>query len=104
MYAQPPLRLLLETVRLFLLIDLPFQLVVNGLNPSLALVLQSVLNDPADMLEQTEGTHGRRPVAAGADAVKELLGVDIPMVSGSMEVGHRFLIVLLHISAVKVQP
>ncbi len=70
MYAQLPLRLLLNTVGLFLLIDLPFQLVVNGLHPSFALVLQLVLNDPADMLEQTEGAHGRRPVAAGADAVQ----------------------------------
>ena len=78
MYAQPPLRLLPDTVRLFLLVDLPFQLVVDSMNPSLALILQSVLNDPADMLEQTEGTHGRKPVAAGADAVQKLLGVDIP--------------------------
>lgn len=104
MYAQPPLRLLLKTVGLFLLIDLPFQFVVNGMNPPFALVLQSVLNDPADMLEQTEGTHGRRPVAARADAVQKLMGIDIAMVSGSMEVLYRFLIVLLHISAVKVQP
>ena len=104
MYAQPPLRLLLKTVGLFLLIDFPFQLVVNGMNPSFALVLQSVLNDPADMLEQTEGTHGRRPVAAGADAVQKLLGIDISMVSGKMEVRHCFLVVLFHLSAVKVQP
>ena len=104
MYAQPPLRLLLDTVRLFLFINLPFQFVVNGMNPAFALVLQSVLNDPADMLEQAEGTHGRRPVAPGADAVQKLLGINISVVSGKMEVGHRFLIVLLHISAVKVQP
>ena len=104
MYAQPPLRLLPDTVRLFLLINLPFQLVVDGMNPAFAFVLQSVLNDPADMLEQTERAHGRRPISAGADAVQKLLGVDISMVSGSMEIRHRFLIVLLHISSVKVQP
>ena len=70
MYAQPTLHLLLNTVRLFLLVDLPFQLVVNGMNPAFALILQLILNDPADMLKQTEGTHGRRPVAAGVDAVQ----------------------------------
>ena len=104
MYAQPPLRLLLKTVGLFLFIDLPFQLVVNGMNPPLALVLQSVLTDPADMLEQTEGAHGRRPISAGADAVQKLLGINISVVNRSMEVCHRFLLVLPHISAVQVQP
>ena len=102
MYAQPPLRLLPDTVRLFLFIDLPFQFVVNGMNPSFALVLQSVLNDPADMLEETEGAHGRKPVAAGTDAVKELLGIEIAVVRGSVKILHCFLIVLLHLSAVKV--
>ena len=35
--------------------------------------------------------------------MQELLGIDISMVSGSVEVRHRFLIVLRHFFAVKVQ-
>ena len=103
MYAQPPLRLLLKTVGLFLLIDFPFQLVVNGMNPPFALVLQPVLNDPADMLEQTECSHRSRPASPSMDAVQKLRGIDITVIRSRVKIPHCLFVIPIYISPIEIQ-
>lgn len=64
--------LLLESVSLFLFLDLSPQLAVDAVFSVSALVLQAVLDDTSHMSEQTERGKRCRPVSVDTNAVDEL--------------------------------
>lgn len=66
---------LLETVDLLLLIDLSLELSVNTSGLSFLFIVKPVLNHSAQMMQESDRTKRRRPIAVGPDAVQKLLGI-----------------------------
>ncbi len=74
-----------ESVRLFLLVDLSFQLTVNSSCFIFLLSLELVLNHAAQMMQEADCAHCRRPMLVALDAVQKLLGILISMLSGGRQ-------------------
>lgn len=55
---------------LLFLVDLAFELAVNGGGFVFLFILQSVLKHPSQMVEKSEGAHRRRPIAVAVDALQ----------------------------------
>ena len=67
---------------LLFLVDLAFELAVNGGGFLFVFILQSVLKHPSQVVEKPEGAHRRRPIAVAVDTVQKLLGIGIAMLGG----------------------
>lgn len=78
---------------LFLFIDLPAQLSVYRRAFSSPLIFQTILNDPADMMEETDRSHSRTPISVCVYAVQELCGIDISVFGGRCQIGNGFVII-----------
>lgn len=93
---------MLETVCLLFLIDLSLKLSVDSSCFPFLLIVKPVLNHFAQMMQETDRTKRRRPIAVGPDAVQKLLGIGIPMLCGKGQVGNGFLIIPLDFFAIEI--
>ena len=80
--------LLFESVSLFFLLDFSPQLAVDAVFSASALILQAVLDDTSHVSEQTERGKRCRPVSVDTNAVEELCGVLITMLSCQLQIIH----------------
>lgn len=82
--------LLLESVSLFLFLDLSPQLAVDAVFSASALILQAVLDNTSHVSEQAERGKCCRPVSVDTNAVDELCCVLIAMLGGKMKMSDLF--------------
>ena len=94
--------LLLESVSLFLFLNLSPQLTVDAVFSASALVLQAVLDDTSHVSEQTERGKRCRPVSVDTNAVDELCCVLIAMLGGKMKIVHRLICISRYVFSVEI--
>lgn len=93
---------MLETVSLFLFLDLFPQLAVDTVFSVFAFILQAVLNDTSHVSEQTERGKRCRPVSVDTNAVNELCCVLIAMLGGKMKIVHCFVCISRYVFTVEI--
>lgn len=87
---------------MFLLVDLPLELPINGSGLSFLLIVKLILNHPAQMMQEPDRTKCGRPIAVRLDAVQELLGILIAMLRCRGQIGDGFLIIPLDLFSVEI--
>ena len=93
---------MLEAEGLFFLVDLPLELPVNGSGLSFLLIVKLILNHSAQMMQESNRSKHRRPIAVGLNAVQELLGILIAMLRCGGQISDGFFIIPFDLFSVEI--
>ena len=94
---------MLETVSLLLLVDLPLEFPINGTGFSFLVIVELVLDHPAQMMQEPDRAHCRRPIAVGANTVQKLLGIRIAVLRCGGQIGDGLFVILLDLFAIEIE-